>query len=68
MAEKALDRRWTTRKAIGGMAVVLDPRTGELLALANVAALQPQHAGAGLAASALRNRAALDAVRAGLAP
>ena len=42
------------------MAVVLDPRTGELLALANDPRFNPNAPATGVAADALRNRAALD--------
>ena len=41
VAEKALDRAVEESKAIGGMLVVLDPRTGELLAIAQSPRFNP---------------------------
>jgi cell division protein FtsI (penicillin-binding protein 3) len=41
VAEKALDRAVEESKAIGGMLVVLDPRTGELLAVAQSPRFNP---------------------------
>lgn len=39
--ERVLAEQITTSKAIGGMAVVMDPRTGEVLAMANLRAQEP---------------------------
>ena len=59
-AEKALDRAVDESKAIGGMLVVLDPRSGELLALAQSPRFNPNAPAPGIAAGALRDRPALD--------
>ncbi|ADO74025.1 penicillin-binding protein [Stigmatella aurantiaca] len=59
VAEKALTRAAEDSKAVGGMAVVLDPKTGELLALANYPRFNPNTPDQ-LDRSTLRNRAALD--------
>ncbi|SET24876.1 penicillin-binding protein [Stigmatella erecta] len=59
VAEKALSRAAEDSKAVGGMAVVLDPKTGEILALANYPRFNPNTPGE-LERSTLRNRAALD--------
>lgn len=59
VAEKALVRAVEESKAVAGTVVVLDPKTGELLALANSPGFNPntpQTAQQG----AIRNRAALD--------
>ena len=59
LAERALERAVSDSRAVSGMVVVLDPRTGELLALANAPRFNPntpRDAGA----HAMRNRAALD--------
>ncbi|HZA14402.1 MAG TPA: penicillin-binding protein 2, partial [Myxococcaceae bacterium] len=58
-AEKALAKAVIDARAVGGMAVVLDPRTGELLALANHPSFNP-NAPAEVSREAIRNRAALD--------
>ncbi len=60
VAEKALDRAVEESKAIGGMLVVLDPRTGELLAIAQSPRFNPNAPAPGIAAGALRDRPALD--------
>ena len=60
VAEKALDRAVDESKAIAGMLVVLDPRTGELLALAQTPRVNPNAPAPGIAAGALRDRPALD--------
>jgi cell division protein FtsI (penicillin-binding protein 3) len=64
LAEKALGHSVEDAKATAGMAVVLDPKTGQLLALANYPRFNP-NAPSGSAAGALRNRAALDAFEPG---
>ncbi len=58
VAEKALTKAVEEAKAVAGMAVVLDPKTGEILAIANEPRFNPNVASAG--ASSIRNRAALD--------
>ena len=68
VAEKALDRAVDESKAIGGMLVVLDPRTGELLALANSPRFNPNAPAPGIAAGALRRPRRAGPLRAGLAP
>src|SRR5262252_1198288 len=65
VAEKALDRAVEESKALGGMLVVLDPRTGELLALAQSPRFNPNAPAPGIAAGALRDRPALDAFEPG---
>jgi cell division protein FtsI (penicillin-binding protein 3) len=64
VAEKALSRAVDESRAVAGMAVVLDPRTGELLAVANFPPFNP-NAPSLAAAEAYRNRAALDAFEPG---
>jgi len=59
MAERALERAVVDSRAVSGMAVVLDPRSGELLALANAPRFNPNTPQAAHA-QAMRNRAALD--------
>jgi cell division protein FtsI (penicillin-binding protein 3) len=56
-AEQALSRAVTQARAQAGMLVAMDPRTGEVLALANAPTVNPngpRHAGS------LRNRAVVD--------
>jgi cell division protein FtsI (penicillin-binding protein 3) len=62
--EKALGQAVEEARAVAGMAVVLDPRTGELLAVANHPPFNPNTPGQGLA-DAFRNRASLDAFEPG---
>jgi cell division protein FtsI (penicillin-binding protein 3) len=64
VAEKALSRAVDESRAISGMAVVLNPRTGELLAVANFPFFNP-NARSLAAAEAYRNRASLDAFEPG---
>ncbi|NVJ17147.1 penicillin-binding protein [Myxococcus sp. AM010] len=59
VAEKALSRAVEDAKAVAGMAVVLDPRTGELLAVANHPRFNPNTPESSTR-SGMRNRAALD--------
>ncbi len=59
VAEKALSRAVEEAKAVAGMAVVLDPKTGEILALANHPRFNPNVPGTHALAT-IRNRAALD--------
>lgn len=58
-AEKVLDRAVADSEAITGMVVALDPRTGELLALAHSPRFNPNSPG-GVTPAVLRDRAALD--------
>jgi len=59
VAEKALSRAVEDAQAVAGMAVVLDPRTGELLAIANHPRFNPNTPESSSRAG-MRNRAALD--------
>lgn len=62
--EKALFRAVEDARALAGMAVVLDPRTGELLAIANHPPFNPNTPNEA-SAEGFRNRAALDAFEPG---
>jgi cell division protein FtsI (penicillin-binding protein 3) len=64
VAERALSRAVEEAKGVAGMAVVLDPRTGELLAIANHPRFNPNTPEKELRAS-VRNRAALDSFEPG---
>ncbi len=64
MAEKALARAVEDAKATAGMAVVLDPKSGELLALANYPRLNPNTPNEAHA-EAFRNRSVSDAFEPG---
>ncbi|MDY7228665.1 penicillin-binding protein [Hyalangium rubrum] len=64
VAEKALGRAVEDAKAVAGTVVVLDPKTGELLALANNPRFNP-NTPESLQRDTLRNRAALDAFEPG---
>lgn len=64
VSEKALTRAVEEAKAPAGTAVVLDPRTGQILALANYPRFNP-NAPATAQKNALRNRAATDAFEPG---
>ncbi|HEY8209306.1 MAG TPA: penicillin-binding protein [Myxococcaceae bacterium] len=59
LAERALERAVADSRAVSGMVVVLDPRTGELLALANSPRFNP-NTPKDAHAQAMRDRAALD--------
>jgi cell division protein FtsI (penicillin-binding protein 3) len=59
VAEKALVRAVEESKGVAGTVVVLDPKTGELLALANSPGFNPNTPQAA-EQGAIRNRAALD--------
>ena len=58
-AEKALDRAVEESRATAGMLVVLDPRSGELLAMAQSPRFNPNNP-VGLSPKELRDRPALD--------
>lgn len=64
LTEKALSAAVTRAKGLAGMAVVLDPRTGEILALANVPTFNP-NTPARFEVSARRNRAVVDQMEQG---
>ena len=59
VTEKALEKAVVEAKAASGMAVVLDPRTGEVLALANAPRFNP-NSPKDARPEAIRNRAATD--------
>jgi cell division protein FtsI (penicillin-binding protein 3) len=59
VTEKALDKAVLEAKAVAGMAVMLDPKTGEVLSVANAPRFNP-NAPQGTAAEAFRNRAVTD--------
>jgi cell division protein FtsI (penicillin-binding protein 3) len=61
---QALKEAVTRHEARAGMAVVLDPHTGEVLALANVPSYNPNHLD-GTGAAQRRNRAVTDALEPG---
>jgi cell division protein FtsI (penicillin-binding protein 3) len=62
--ERALEKAVVEAKATAGMAVVLDPRTGEILALANWPRFNP-NLPKGASGEAFRNRAVTDAFEPG---
>jgi cell division protein FtsI (penicillin-binding protein 3) len=64
LAEKALGKAVEEAKAPAGTSVVLDPKTGEILALANYPRFNP-NSPADAQKNALRNRAATDAFEPG---
>lgn len=64
VAEKALSRAVVDAQATAGMAIVMDPLTGELLAIANEPRFNP-NAPEKQARAGMRNRAALDAIEPG---
>ncbi len=59
LTEKALERAFKQWKAKGAWAIVMDPRTGEILAMANQPGFDPNHY-ANVGADAKRNRAITD--------
>jgi cell division protein FtsI (penicillin-binding protein 3) len=59
VTERALSHAVEEAKGVAGMAVVLDPKTGEILALANDPRFNPNTPETGVK-NAIRNRAALD--------
>jgi cell division protein FtsI (penicillin-binding protein 3) len=59
VAERALERGVRETRAIAGTAIVLDPSTGELLALANLPNFDPNHRATAIS-SRRRNRAVTD--------
>ena len=64
VAEKALSRAVVDAQAVAGMALVMDPTTGEILAIANEPRFNP-NAPEKEARASMRNRAALDAIEPG---
>jgi len=64
VSEKALARAVEESKAVAGMALVMEPSTGEILAIANHPRFNP-NTPAREARAAIRNRAALDAFEPG---
>lgn len=64
VTEKALLKAVDDARAVAGMAVVLDPKTGELLAVANAPRFNP-NAPNGTSAESFRNRAVTDAFEPG---
>ncbi|MDP3504470.1 MAG: penicillin-binding protein [Myxococcales bacterium] len=64
VTEKALLKAVDEAKAVAGMAVVLDPKTGEILALANAPRFNP-NAPQGSSADSFRNRSVTDAFEPG---
>ena len=64
VTEKALVKAVDDAKAVAGMAVVLDPKTGEILAVANAPRFNP-NAPQGVTADVFRNRAVTDAFEPG---
>jgi cell division protein FtsI (penicillin-binding protein 3) len=64
VTEKALAKAVEDAKALDGVAVVMDPRTGEILAIANAPRFNP-NAAEQVSAQRLRDRAALDAFEPG---
>ncbi|PTL77767.1 penicillin-binding protein [Vitiosangium sp. GDMCC 1.1324] len=64
VTEKALSRAVEESKAVAGMAIVLDPKTGEILSIANHPRFNPNTPEKEAGAS-MRNRAALDAFEPG---
>lgn len=59
LTEKALERAFKQWKAKGAWAIVMDPKTGEILAMANQPGFDPNHY-ANVGADAKRNRAITD--------
>ncbi|MEW5849030.1 MAG: penicillin-binding protein [Myxococcota bacterium] len=64
IAEQAIGRAVTEHGAVGGFAVVMDPRTGAILALANYPGFNPNDVKAAKS-EARRNRAVVDAFEPG---
>ncbi|MBK7858201.1 MAG: transpeptidase family protein [Archangiaceae bacterium] len=64
VTERALESAVDGAKAVAGMAVVMDPKTGEILALANAPRFNP-NAPEKSAPGALRNRSVTDAFEPG---
>ncbi len=64
VTERALETAVETSKATAGMAVVIDPKTGEILALANTPRFNP-NAPEKSAPGSLRNRSVTDAFEPG---
>jgi cell division protein FtsI (penicillin-binding protein 3) len=64
IAERELDRRVAETRAKGGLVLILDPRRGEILALAQNPTFDPNRRG-GMAPELWRNRAVADAYEPG---
>lgn len=64
IAERALDASMAETKAVGASVIVMDPKTGEILALANRPTYDPNFFGKGTLES-FRNRAVVDAYEPG---
>ncbi|MFP2928384.1 penicillin-binding protein [Pyxidicoccus sp. 3LG] len=64
VTEQALAKAVVESKAVAGMAVVLDPKTGELLAIANHPRFNPNTPESSTR-TGMRNRAALDTIEPG---
>lgn len=58
-AERALDRAMGTTRAKGGIAIVMDPKTGGILAMVNRPSYDPNHFGSGTE-NEFKNRAVVD--------
>lgn len=58
-AERALDRAMTSTKASGGIIIVMDPKTGAILALGNRPSYDPNHFDKATEAE-FKNRAVVD--------
>ena len=68
VTQTALAAAVKTWNAKGGAAIMMDPRTGEVLALASVPTYDANHPGDAVARGLTRNRAITDALRARLDP
>jgi cell division protein FtsI (penicillin-binding protein 3) len=64
VTERELERAVSESQAVGGVAVVMDPRSGEILALANRPTFNPNRFGA-YSSDRWRNRAVADAYEPG---
>ena len=57
IAERELERGVTEHRAEGGSVIVMDPRTGEILAMANYPSVNPEHVPGLSRSSSWMNRA-----------